>query len=107
MKIDLKSIIQEKSARNLSLLWCEVLVQINEGGMESIKGFDGRYVLFDKVQPGYYGEQGLAAIMEMLYRLFPSTLIDKHIQNLEPLDPQTFFKWVLAPEVGLRLIMAD
>ncbi|THV02939.1 hypothetical protein K435DRAFT_617308, partial [Dendrothele bispora CBS 962.96] len=107
MKNDLKAILQDETARNSSFLWREVLVQINEHGMESIKGFAGRYELFHMVQPGYYGERGLAVIMEVLYSPLPSSLIEKHLDNIAPLDPQSFFKWVLAPEVALRLITTD
>ncbi|TRM65403.1 RTC4-like domain-containing protein [Schizophyllum amplum] len=87
------------------IFWKELAQEIKEKGSRAATGVSAQFENFEKVQIGYYGEQGAAIITQTLYSMFPMDIIDP--DKVAPIGPGEFLQRVLLPEAGLRLIEED
>ncbi|KAJ7178387.1 RTC4-like domain-containing protein, partial [Mycena crocata] len=87
------------------IFWRDVLKDLKLMGSRRFSGITGQLATFDKIQPGYYGEQGTIIIHRTLYKMFPFST--NHANLVQPLSWCDFIGSVLLPEVGMRLIMED
>ncbi|KAK7435191.1 mitogen activated protein kinase [Stygiomarasmius scandens] len=90
------------SVRESSVFWTRAIKTIAENGT-LVGGVHGALANFDSVNPGYYGEIGYVLISDTLKEMFP----DIRDFIIHPLYAEEFFKYVLIPEVAIRLIMED
>ncbi|KAJ7169094.1 restriction of telomere capping protein 4 [Mycena crocata] len=87
------------------IFWCDVLKDLKLMGSRRFSGITGQLATFDKIQPGYYGEQGTIIIHHTLYEMFPFST--NHANLVQPLSWCDFIASVLLPAVGMCLIMED
>ncbi|EJD51784.1 hypothetical protein AURDEDRAFT_149420 [Auricularia subglabra TFB-10046 SS5] len=67
----------------------------------------GQYAIFERIQPGYYGERGAVVLHQTLFSLYTPEDLQKSHHLFAPLSTQTFQHSVLVPEAALALIMDD
>ncbi|KIM20203.1 hypothetical protein M408DRAFT_13122 [Serendipita vermifera MAFF 305830] len=72
-------------------------------GKGAVTGAKGSWASFENASTGYYGEQGLALIMQVLFDMFPTIPGEK----TAPLELSNYYSLVLVPEVALLLIQGD
>ncbi|KAI5825177.1 hypothetical protein K523DRAFT_420219 [Schizophyllum commune Tattone D] len=105
LRDELQEILEDEIDHGGCVFWKELAKEIKEKGTRAATGVAGQFENFEKVQIGYYGEQGAAIITQTLYSMFPMDLIDP--DKVFPLSPSEFLQRVLLPEAGLRLIEED
>ncbi|KAL1733332.1 RTC4-like domain-containing protein [Schizophyllum commune] len=105
LRDELQEILEAEIDHGGCVFWKELAKEIKEKGTRAATGVAGQFENFEKVQIGYYGEQGAAIITQTLYSMFPMDLIDP--DKVFPLSPSEFLQRVLLPEAGLRLIEED
>ncbi|KAI5895137.1 uncharacterized protein SCHCODRAFT_02618683 [Schizophyllum commune H4-8] len=105
LRDELQEILEDEVDHGGCVFWKELAKEIKEKGTRAATGVAGQFENFEKVQIGYYGEQGAAIITQTLYSMFPMDLIDP--DKVFPLSPSEFLQRVLLPEAGLRLIEED
>ncbi|KAL1748146.1 RTC4-like domain-containing protein [Schizophyllum fasciatum] len=101
----LQRVLEDGAGHAGCVFWEELAREIREKGTRATTGVAGQFENFEKVQIGYYGEQGAAIITQTLYSMFPMDLIDP--ETVAPLSAGEFLQRVLLPEAGLRLIAED
>ncbi|KIO03400.1 hypothetical protein M404DRAFT_58825, partial [Pisolithus tinctorius Marx 270] len=79
--------------------------EVKKQGSRTTVGVKGQFASFEKIQPGYYGEQGSVIIHQTLFNLFPPSSFDSSL--VEPLTPTEFIQRVLVPETAAHLIAQD
>ncbi|KIK18140.1 hypothetical protein PISMIDRAFT_14544 [Pisolithus microcarpus 441] len=94
-----------RGPRSRSVFWKEVKREVKKQGSRTTVGVKGQFASFEKIQPGYYGEQGSVIIHQTLFSLFPPSSFDASLIN--PLTPSEFIQRVLVPETAARLIAQD
>lgn len=60
-----------RGPRSRSVFWKEVKREVKKQGSRTTVGVKGQFASFEKIRPGYYGEQGSAIIHQTLFNLFP------------------------------------
>ncbi|KAI6139799.1 RTC4-like domain-containing protein [Pisolithus tinctorius] len=94
-----------RGPRSRSAFWKEVKREVKKQGSRTTVGVKGQFASFEKIQPGYYGEQGSVIIHQTLFNLFPPSSFDSSL--VEPLTPTEFIQRVLVPETAAHLIAQD
>ncbi|KAI6167304.1 RTC4-like domain-containing protein [Pisolithus thermaeus] len=94
-----------RGPRSRSVFWKEVKREVKKQGSRTTVGVKGQFASFEKIQPGYYGEQGSVIIHQTLFNLFPPSSFDSSL--IKPLTPSEFIQRVLVPETAARLIAQD
>ncbi|PVG03322.1 hypothetical protein CPB86DRAFT_695647 [Serendipita vermifera] len=72
-------------------------------GANAVSGAKGNWAVFNDASTGYYGEQGVAIITQVLFDMFPQISAEK----MAPLDRSSYFSLGLVPEAALMLIEED
>ncbi|KAF8912384.1 RTC4-like domain-containing protein, partial [Mucidula mucida] len=105
LKRDLKALITDEEVRRHSKFWMEVMTEVKAKGTRAMTGVRNQFANFDKMQPGYYGEQGSVIIQHTLFDMFPPATIN--LNDIKPLNANEFMQRILVPEVAKSLIMED
>ncbi|KAK7465386.1 hypothetical protein VKT23_005364 [Stygiomarasmius scandens] len=95
---------EERSVRELSPFWIKAMKTMERNGTMA-NGVRAEFASFETVNPGYYGEVSYALIFFKLHEMFPTSVTCD--MTVDPLNLSEFFKYVLIPEVAVRLIMQD
>ncbi|KAF8605789.1 hypothetical protein BDV93DRAFT_437885 [Ceratobasidium sp. AG-I] len=76
---------------------------IKRDGILKASSIKGQLDHFESSHPGYYGEQGVLVIFDVLTELFSNL----SIEETKPLEPRQFLLSVLVPEAAALLIEQD
>ncbi|KAJ7165360.1 RTC4-like domain-containing protein [Mycena filopes] len=102
---ELNQTAKSSGPRMECIFWQEILSQLEAEGSRRTTGVTGYFGVFDKIQPGYYGEVGAIIIHETLYEMFQISKVEP--EAVQPLNVHEFIGRILVPEVATRLIMED
>ncbi|KZT37754.1 hypothetical protein SISSUDRAFT_987200 [Sistotremastrum suecicum HHB10207 ss-3] len=102
LKSDLDRISLNPSS---SSFYSELKSDIDKKGKASVTSAGAQFALFERSQPGYYGERGSSIIHHCLLATYPPSSFDLDI--IFPLTSTEFTQNVLLPETATRLIMDD